>query len=107
MSEVGSAWPAGHSPAAAPLAALPLAAVIASRRVQAPSLAAVSATELTLIVVADASCAEPAKTKPVSSVARVSRPLRSPPVRTFRDPCIGKPRTGRAYSGHGAASTPI
>src|SRR6266540_2467098 len=55
VSTVGKAWPAAHSPAAAPEAVFVLAAMIASRSVQAPSLAVVSAVLLTVIVLADAS----------------------------------------------------
>src|SRR6266478_1337891 len=57
VSTVGEAWPAAHSPAAAPEAVLVLAAVIASRSVQTPSLAAVSAVLLTVIVLARAEAA--------------------------------------------------
>ena len=52
MSSTPAAEPAMHSPASTPDAMLVLAAVIASRRVQTPSLAAVSAVELTVIVAA-------------------------------------------------------
>src|SRR6266849_2697772 len=48
------ALPAAHSPAIPPEAVFVLAAVIASRRVHTPSLAAVSAALLTVIVLAPA-----------------------------------------------------
>src|SRR5207237_2168450 len=57
VSTVGEAWPAAHSPAAAPEAVFVLAAMIASRSVQAPSLAAVSAVLFTVIVLARAEAA--------------------------------------------------
>src|SRR2546430_11370850 len=57
VSTVGEAWPAAHSPAAAPEAVFVLAAMIASRSVQAPSLAAVSAVLVTGIVPARAQAA--------------------------------------------------
>src|SRR5262245_2230280 len=49
---VGDASPAAHSPIIAPEAVFVLAAVIASRNVQAPSSTAVSAVLLTVIVLA-------------------------------------------------------
>src|SRR2546427_11285803 len=54
VSTVGEASPAAHSPIIAPEAVFALAAVIASRRVQAPSSATVSAVLLTVIVLAKA-----------------------------------------------------
>src|SRR5438874_6618541 len=65
--------PAAHSPAAAPEAVSVLAAVIASRRVQAPSLAATSASELTAI---EAARAEDTPIDPMSPRAARSAPRR-------------------------------
>ena len=65
--------PAAHSPAAAPEAASVLAAVIASRRVQAPSLAATSASELTVI---EAASADDTPIDPTSPRAASSAPKR-------------------------------
>src|SRR6266487_6572780 len=52
VSTIGKAWPAAHSPAMAPEAVFVFAAMIASRNVQTPSLATVSAVLLTVIVLA-------------------------------------------------------
>src|ERR1700693_190746 len=54
VSTVGKACPATHSPAKPPEAVFVLAAVIASRSVQTPSLASVSAVLLTVMVAARA-----------------------------------------------------
>src|SRR5437773_2780717 len=70
-STVGPGEPAEHSPASAPDAVLVCAAVIASRSVQTPSLAAVSALLLTVIVAADAT--EAAKPRPIRTMARKIR----------------------------------
>src|SRR5215813_2234029 len=54
VSTVGATSPAAHSPAEMPDAVFMLAAMIASRSVQAPSSAIVSAVLLTVIVLASA-----------------------------------------------------
>jgi hypothetical protein len=50
VSTVGDGMPAGHSPATPPDGVLVLFAVIASRSVQTPSLAAVSAVLVTVMM---------------------------------------------------------
>src|SRR5579862_3706116 len=57
VSTVGAASPAAHSPAETPDTVSVLAAMIASRSVQAPSSAIVSAVLLTVIVLASAALA--------------------------------------------------
>lgn len=66
--------PATHSPAAAPLAWLPLLAMIASRRVQTPSFATLSAALLTVIV---AACAAPAASRTTRARMFFARVLRA------------------------------
>src|SRR5437899_10179989 len=70
-----TSWPepAAHSPVAAPEVVSVLAAVIASRRVQAPSLAATSASELTVI---DAARTDGTPIAPRSPRARTTVPTR-------------------------------
>src|SRR5437868_5486258 len=83
---VAVADPAGHSPAEAPEAACVFAAMIASRRVQAPSLAAKSVREFTVIDAARA-----CETVKEPSRARAKR--RAPSRR------IAGGHTGRLLSG--------
>src|ERR1041384_7537148 len=77
VSEVPSMAPAEHSPATDPDAKLLFAAVIASRRVQRPSVAfATSAILLTVIVLPAWTCRTGNRSKTVTAEAKTKKRIR-------------------------------
>src|SRR4029077_9166020 len=99
--------PAGHSPAAAPEAVCVFAAMIASRRVQAPSLAATSVRELTDIEAAIAceTASEPRRGK--ARRRAPSRRIMGGHTGRLLWGGLGDPMSSAARRSYGASSRPV